>query len=462
MLPSGITASQFQDYPPEARQLAVAHIDVLRRLPLTLAPLLLQQVEQFDWKFPVERRKIDGQLSYLSSRSEEQLSRLVSGFERLKVSPRLESFDWVESPTGFSEALSAFLWSSGQIDAFTSAAEKFMQQVDAALPAQRPEIPRLGIAVIGQGVEVSKMPLFRKLRPYGTTFTQVRPSGGLQILLDAVAARAAAHPVPYGHWYVDGGLVEGAPNPHLATISYEALQPVREALLKKITRAIQGGIGGPEALSHMLSMMRPEDIGLPGGPQQEVFSHFVTSVFTGGQGTQIFSTSFVQWTARELWQRAQPLTLLARFTPRQRERSMNELLSGKDTHPQTDPQGSLIDADMGAYLMWIDQQRLAAANEAAFLVWFEDHNQALAVSPRLPRGTESGSPVDMTWLLLQTGVKELKPASEGKRAQPRPASTAAVRPRRNNDVVDRIDRNEDNLDFLNEANYGNAANVIDD
>ncbi|MGH9470152.1 MAG: hypothetical protein ACRD1N_07410, partial [Terriglobia bacterium] len=187
-------------------------------------------------------------------------------------------------------------------------------------------------------------------------------------------------------------------------ISYEALRPVRTALLRRITSAIQGGISGPEALNKMLRAMRPEEIGLPAGSGEEVMSHFIASIFTNGQGTQIFGTTFVQWTARELWRRAQPLTILARFTPRQRQRPMNELLSGQDARPQPDPAGSLIDADMGAYLMWIEQQRLAGARQASFLVWFEDHSQALVISPDLPRNTESSNPGNMRWLLRQAGL----------------------------------------------------------
>src|SRR5260370_22732163 len=107
--------------------------------------------------------------------------------------------------------------------------------------------------------------------------------------------------------------------------------------------------------------MLPEEIGLPGGAHEEVLSHFQVSLLSEGSGTQIFSTTFVQWTAHELWRRAQPLTILARFAPRQRQRPMNELLSGKEQNPELDAPGSLIDGDMGAYYMWIDQQRLSGA-----------------------------------------------------------------------------------------------------
>jgi hypothetical protein len=79
------------------------------------------------------------------------------------------------------------------------------------------------------------------------------------------------------------------------------------------------------------------------------------------------------------------------------------LLSGKEDDSQVDPIGSLVDADMGAFYMWNDQQRLSGAKEASFLLWFENHSEALIISPSLPRNTESNSRVDMRWLLAQIG-----------------------------------------------------------
>jgi hypothetical protein len=59
----------------------------------------------------------------------------------------------------------------------------------------------------------------------------------------------------------------------------------------------------------------------------------------------------------------------------------------------------LIDADMGAYYNWLNQQRLSGADQSSFLVWFEDHSQALAISPALPHGTESTTVADLRQLL---------------------------------------------------------------
>jgi hypothetical protein len=160
---------------------------------------------------------------------------------------------------------------------------------------------------------------------------------------------------------------------------------------------------GPEALRTMLAEMRPEELGL-GAAADGVLSRFQVSLLTEGSGTQVFSTTFVQWAAREVLRRAQPVTLLARFAPRQRARPMNELLAETQHKPELDPQGSLVDADMGAYYTWLNQQRLDGAEQSSFLVWFEDHHEVLAIGPALPRATESSSPVDLEHLVGQVAA----------------------------------------------------------
>src|SRR6266496_1827858 len=121
------------------------------------------------------------------------------------------------------------------------------------------------------------------------------------------------------------------------------------------------------------------------GSGDEILQRFQLKLLAEGSGTQLFSTTFAQWTAREVLRRAQPLTLLVRFAPRQRQRPMNELLSGTGSNVEVDPTGSLVDADMAAYYQWINQRRLPGSEQSSFLVWFEGHSQALAIAPSLPR-----------------------------------------------------------------------------
>ncbi len=55
MLPRDLKAEQFAGYPPQARDLVVAHLDALQQLPLSFVPSLLREVIDYDYKFPAER-----------------------------------------------------------------------------------------------------------------------------------------------------------------------------------------------------------------------------------------------------------------------------------------------------------------------------------------------------------------------------------------------------------------------
>ena len=397
MLPSDLKADSFRNYPPEARKLATDHLEALRRLPLSFLAGMLREVIEYDYKFPAERRAMEKELAHLHSLSAEQSQQWFQAFAQIKVASSLEHFDWVNSPAQFVEQLSSHLWTTHQLDAFRIAAITYADKLRAAVPADPPPpVGRLGIAVVGQGVDEYKEPLFRRLRAHGTYFSSIKPENGLSQLLEAVAARAKAHPTPYGHWYIDGGR-EAQHDAALTLVSYHGLEPVRTALLSKMRVEVERPGNGPEALRTFMARVRPADIGLQSG--DVVLDRFQAKLLTEGSGTQIFSTSFAQWAAREALRRAQPLTLLVRFAPRQRQKPMNEMLFAKADTVELDPVGSLVDGEMSAYYNWLNQQRLSGADQSLFLVWFEGHNVAVAISPSLPRGTESNNAAGMRELL---------------------------------------------------------------
>jgi hypothetical protein len=397
MLPRDLKAEQFAGYPPQARNLVVAHLDALQQLPLSFLPSLLREVIDYDFKFPAERNAIDIELANLSSLSPAQASDWFQAFSQFSLSPALEHFDWVNQPAQFVEQLSAYLWTTHQLDGFRKAALVYGDRLHSVVPPDAIPVRRLGIAVIGQGVTTYDAQLFRNLRPHGAYFAHVKPDNGLQLLLNAVAARAKAHPVPYGHWYIDGGQ-QADHDPSLTCVSYQALEPVRAALLRKIQADLQRPGMGPEELRTHLARLVPADLGMDEAGDA-VLSRFQIKLLTEASGTQIFSTTFAQWAAREALRRAQSLTLLVRFAPRQRQKPMNELLSNSQGNVELDLTGSLVDADMGAYYNWLNQQRLQVADQSAFLVWFEGHSQALVIGPSIPRGTESTTAADLGELI---------------------------------------------------------------
>ena len=400
MLPRDLKPEHFLSYPPEARRLAANYLGAFQTLPLSFLPNLLREVADYDYKFPIERRALEKELRNLASLSAEHRTQWFGGFAAIQISHKLEDFDWAASPAQFVEQLSEYLWSTHQLDAFRAAAVHYATLLQQAVPAEPPAMPRLGITVIGEGIASYDQILFRKLRPHGAYFSKIDPEHGLARLMDTVGERARNHPEKYGHWYIDGGnpLAHDVP---LTVVSYTLLEPVRRELLKKIDAQTKRPGMGPEALRTTLAQMQPSDLGFVG--KDAVLDRFQMKILTEGSGTQIFSTSFIQWAAREALRRAQPLTLLVRFAPRQRQKPMNELLSANPGAAEPDPVGSLIDGDMGAYYNWLNQQRLPGAEQSSFLVWFEGHNQALMAGPSVPRGTESTSEMNLKQLLNWQG-----------------------------------------------------------
>ncbi len=400
MLPDQLLPKNFAAYPPEARRLAESQIALLRRLPLSFVPLLLRELLAYDWKFPTEREDLDRQFTYLANLSSQDLANAMASFSQLRLSGDLEKTDWVNAPAAFTEQLTAQLWTTHQIDAFRSAAVEYIAKSSAAAKEDPLPTHRLGIAVIGQGVKNNSYRLFRKLRPHGVYFTQLQQNGGLKTLVEAVARRAATNPVPYGHWYIDGARATSPNTASVSRVSYATISAARANLQNRMQKLYQAKVFDPEAFRTRMAQIQPEDIGLDSGSDR-VLNRFQLSLLTEGSGTQVFATTFVQWAAREALRRAQPLTLLAHFAPRQRENPMNELLSEAQRRPELDPQGSLVDSDMGAYYTWLNQQRLSGAEKARFLVWFEDHHEAVAIGPGMGKGTQSNTPIELQDLIAK-------------------------------------------------------------
>jgi hypothetical protein len=277
------------------------------------------------------------------------------------LNERLEAFDWVNQPAQFLEQLSAHLWATHQMDGFRAASESYVRKFNASLPAVPLQMPRLGVAVFGEGVNATQYKLFRKLRSSGVYYSKVDPKEGLAAIHQVLKTRADEHGIPYGHWCVDGA---DASLPGLTSVAYDSLTPVRGKLAAMMLRAYESTKFDPEQLRSTLAALTPGTVGMGNG----VMDHFQLTLLTEGSGTQIYSTTFVQWAAREALRRAQPLTIYTRYAPRQKEKTMNELLGGTDKKAATDAEGSLIDGDMGAYYTWINLQRLSGAETARFLI----------------------------------------------------------------------------------------------
>ena len=392
MTPAQLSAASFQQYPAEAQRFAQEHLPLLRELPLAIAPAFLREIIVLDYRFPAERRTFERQCRWLESLQADERSRLLAPFRQILLPTELADKDWIGAPQPFMEQLTAYLWSSSQIDAYRQAAQKLLAApADASIAEQH----RTVAVIVGKDAAAPHPQLFRKLSPLGVTLTNLRwtPQAPAQIHA-MLQGGDAAEPAPYARWYIDGGEPWGqAAGANL--LSYAQLRPVREAILARMNHFTQTAPGGPEELRHMLAELKPVQTGATAVSADPRMQHFITALFTEGSGSQVYSTSFVQWAAREVVRRAQPQQLLVRFAPRQRQRTLNQLFDPATGTEAPDAEGSLVDADIGAYYIWLDLMRLTDPAHATFLAWRESHGHAVLITPRAPAGKRDDSALDL-------------------------------------------------------------------
>ncbi len=394
MKPETLTAESFRLYGREGRGLAAENLQLFRSMPLSVLPSFLDQLRGYDAYFPREQELFVARLAWLAEREQGKQASLFAPFAAIRLSPELTGSDWVNDPRGFVNTLSSWLWRSGQIDSYHQAGSALFAAMPAAAP---PAHPPLVIAVMGRDASNSTYPLFTQLRARGLYARKVAVEGVADAILETLAARSSALAAPYAHWYLDGG--EPWPIPaetasRITAFTYPSLAPIHRAILDRMDQAVQQGTG-PEVLQEQLSHLTPAQLGAARVTDDLKLQQFFVQLLTLGSGTQIYSTSFLQAAATELVRRAQPTTFCFRFAPRRRQASLNDLLEQRSLSAGTDPDGSLIDADMAAYYAYLRLAGLPGGEQASFVAWVESRGEALIIGPHVTRGVESTTPLTM-------------------------------------------------------------------
>lgn len=393
MRPFQLAEIQFAAYPSAGRAFAVNYLPLLRRLPLAVCPSFLRQIQTLDTSFPAEAGSLAWQCDSLQAIPEYRYSALIAALASLSLPAQLEAMNWVQSPAAFVTELTAFLWSSGQMNRFRAGTDALF----AAVPARNDDTQRLALVILGQGAQVDAAKTLRKLRSKGVLLNAMKTDTALADMRQMMGKRAAAAPEPYAHWYVDGAALSTAiagSSPHLISVSYDELRGVREQVLGRMQAMISNGGGGAEEMRTRLTGISLREAGTQLITTDPVLQRFYTELFTESSGPQIFSTSFVQWTGRELARRAKPRTMLLRYAPRAIHRDMNEMFAAASAS-SLDPQGSFRDAEMGAYYAWIEMNRITSPGKLTFVAWIEDQSLAVIVGANAPSGTVCDTPMTL-------------------------------------------------------------------
>jgi hypothetical protein len=276
--------------------------------------------------------------------------------------------------------------------------------VFAAVPMEENRAHRLVFVVLGKGARVDGTRVAQKLARNGVTLNALRFDGAWGQMRTAMMAHAEAGSGEYASWYVEGG----SPHPTLAeglertiAVSYAGLAPLREQVLGHMQAMIAKG-SGAEQMHTELTGTTLREAGAAEISNDLVLQRFYTELLTESSGPQIFSTSFVQWTGRELARRVQPETLLLRYTPRQRYREASQMFA-ETQKPESDAQGAYRDAEMGAYYNWLEMRRISAPGKLTFVAWVEDRPLAVVLGANAPAGSVCSTAMTLTEAISNFG-----------------------------------------------------------
>jgi hypothetical protein len=381
--------------------------DLARRLPATFAAAVHDQLRQWEFLFPAERRQLGAQLDWLAGLSAAEFDRLFAPFVAIEGRMALGRRD---TTAGLGVRDVGILARSPLYPQWRVAAADLFDRIDAAAAPSVPlrTAPRLLLAILPPAASLAREAAWPELAKQGAWFSLDRPFGEV---LPALAAAIAARTCPPAFeeiertWLFECGAqfsaLFGA-----TVLSWDALDTLRREFLRRFN-AVQRDLRSVDATSEGL---RRADIGRMAGPTIAAnprVREFLRSVLLSGNGSLVFSNSFVEWGASEALRRVQPQALVASFGTRQMLKPFSSLVLFEDQNrsnpvrDRDDPAGSLADALLLAEYVYLASQRVACyPDHTVTLMSAIDWNRVLILGPRSPQFAAPATPDQLARFVL--------------------------------------------------------------
>ena len=384
---------------------------VLKRLPLTFLPFVNQQLHQWEFLFPNERKSVEILLLYVARLSPQESAALFHDVVDLeeKMGVRHWQFSTDEQTIRNSSELARSPYFQDwrrAVQAVFDAADRSAQEAKG--PAGQPvnrlilmDIPRnlslneasvwSGWKGMGRAVKIDFGQAGSAASAIELLVTGAKTSGGSPAggLLEAARKRVAA--APADTWVVDAGstLVESATPQSTGSIllSYGRLDQYRENFSHEMNTMRKDLADADAVFDHLRSV----DV-VPWCPPEvasdPAVREFVRSLYLSGNGAVIFANSFVEWAASEAFRRARPTFLVARFGVRNKPKPFTGV-AVFDNPDQVNPlpavvdlEGSAIDAQMLSLYVWLAASRFEEYQRSTVCVCIaESLSQAYIVAP---------------------------------------------------------------------------------
>jgi hypothetical protein len=390
---------------------------LLKRLPLTFLPFVNQQLNQWNYLFPIERQSVERLLLYVEGLSPEQSTGLFRPVVELedKMGVRHWEFSTKEQTILNSSQLarSPYFqeWRQAVQAVFDAADQHAVKANGGTVKLQNKlvllDIPRqLPIDAasvwrrwqgIGRTVKLDLSLSSEQRSPMEALLTGAPSAsgGGSGNVLDAARNRPGASSADI--WVVDAGnrlaeaIIDREPAAPPAAkgivLSYARLDRYRESFSHEMN-TMQKDLADADAV---FDRLRKVDVGTWCPPEvaaDPAIREFLRALYLTGNGAVIFGNSFVEWAASEAFRRARPSFMAAQFGVRSKPKPFTGVAVFENPDQANplpavdDLPGSAVDAQMLALYVWLAAYRFEEYQHSTVCVCVaESISEAYVVAP---------------------------------------------------------------------------------
>jgi hypothetical protein len=394
------------DLPPQLQQ--IIHNGLLQRLPITFQPFLNQQLHEWDFLFPNERRSIQLLLLYVDSLTPAHFAALFNPI--LQLEDKMGVHGWQFSTTEQTILNASLLARSPYYQQWRQAVQDVFDASEAHALQSGSSVTRRRLVLLHLP---SQLPVDKSTawgRWQGIGFAQpldlsaVHASGSLAYLLFGEnntgasllqAAQPAKVPSPAQAWLIDAGdslihvALDHRPTAATSTstlLGYKRLDNYRQNFSNQLNTMRRDLVDADSVYDRL----RKVDV-LPWCPPEASdpsIREFLRALYLSGNGAVIFGNSFVEWGASEALRRARPTLLAAQFDVRPRPKPFTGIAvfdNPDKVNPLPsvdDPQGSALDAQMLSLYIWLAALRFAEyQHDTVCICMAESIAEAYIVAP---------------------------------------------------------------------------------